>query len=218
MWDKTFDTDEYVYGEEPNTFLEGNFAVLPKGRVLCLAEGEGRNAVFLARQGYEVTGVDSSSVGLAKGRRLADRHGVAVDWVHADLANYVIGQDQWEAVVSIFCHLPPDLRRHVYGQIVPGLRTGGVLLLEGYTVAQLKLGTGGPPVAKLMLSKDIVQEEFSGLEFDRLEDLERDVTEGTLHRGIAAVVQAVGIKSKKKSNEGDIDEWQRSLFGAAAGA
>ena len=130
MWDQRYDTDEFVFGEEPNTFLEENFAVLPKGRVLCLAEGEGRNAVFLARHGYEVTGVDSLSVGLAKGRRLADRHGVAVDWVHADLAEYELGRDRWDGIVSIFCHLPPDLRGHVFGQVVTGLKPGGVLLLE----------------------------------------------------------------------------------------
>lgn len=196
MWDHRYDTEEYVYGEEPNTFLEENFSVLPKGRVLCLAEGEGRNAVFLARQGYEVTGVDSSSVGLAKGRRLADRHGVTVDWVHADLADYVIRRDHWDGIVSVFCHLPPELRRRVFAQVAQGLKPGGVLLLEGYTVAQLELKTGGPPVAELMLSEDIVQEELSGLDFNRLTELTRDVTEGSLHWGMGAVVQAIGTRSK----------------------
>ena len=198
MWDKRYDVEEYVYGEEPNTFLAKNQASLPMGRILCLAEGEGRNAVFLARQGYEVTAVDSSSVGLAKGRRLAERQGVSVHWVHADLADYPMGRDRWEGIVSIFCHLPPDLRGRVHRQVAEGLKPGGVLLLEGYTVDQLELGTGGPPVAELLLSQDIVREEIPGLEFTRLAELTRDVTEGTLHRGTGAVVQAIAIKRHQK--------------------
>jgi len=196
MWDKRYDVEEYVYGEDPNTFLEENHSVLPVGRILCLAEGEGRNAVFLARQGYEVTAVDSSSVGLTKGRRLAERHGVEVSWVHADLAEFEIGHDRWEGIVSIFCHLPPELRHRVHAQIVPGLRPGGVLLPEGFTVDQLELGTGGPPVAELMLSQDIVQNGLSGLEFDHLEEMRRDISEGTNHLGISAVVQAIATRPK----------------------
>ena len=102
MWDERYSAEEYAYGTEPNTFLTANFAHLPKGRVLSLAEGEGRNAVFLAQQGYGVTGVDGSEVGLAKAKALADSRGVAAHWVHADLADYELGENAWDGIVSIF--------------------------------------------------------------------------------------------------------------------
>jgi SAM-dependent methyltransferase len=194
-WDERYDTDEFVYGTEPNDFLRENADLLPPGRVLCLAEGEGRNAVWLAGQGFAVTAVDSSSVGLDKGRRLAETAGVEVDFVHADLDDYDLGENTWDGVVSIFCHLPPPLRRRVHAGVVAGLKPGGMLLLEGYTVKQLDLKTGGPPVPELMHAAEDLRVDLAGLRFRRLAELERDVVEGTLHRGRSAVVQAVAVKS-----------------------
>jgi SAM-dependent methyltransferase len=193
-WDDRYDTDEFVYGTEPNDFLRDHAGRLPPGRVLCLAEGEGRNAVWLASRGHEVTAVDASAVGLAKARRLADAAGVVVDFVHADLAEYDLGRGRWDGVVSIFCHLPPPLRRRVHAKVVAGLRPGGVLLLEGYTAKQLELKTGGPPAPELMHAAEDLRRDLAGLEFDRLEELERDVVEGSLHRGRGAVVQAIAVK------------------------
>lgn len=194
MWDERYSAPEYAYGKQPNTFLAEHFGVLPKGRVLSLAEGEGRNAVFLARQGYAVTGVDASQVGLDKARRLADENGVSIELVHADLAAFEIGENCWDGVVSIFCHLPPALRRTVYRHIVAGLKPGGVLLLEGYTPAQLQHGTGGPAAVEMLLTAAILTHELAGLTFTHLAELERDVSEGRYHTGTGAVVQAIAVK------------------------
>jgi len=194
-WDERYAADEYAYGTEPNDFLRENAGLLPSGRVLCLADGEGRNSVWLAGQGYEVTAVDSSSVGLAKGRRLAEAVGVVVDFVHADLADFDLGREVWNGVVSIFCHLPQPLRSRVHAGVVAGLESGGVLLLEGYRKEQLELKTGGPPVPGLMHARAELAVDFADLDIRRLENLERDVVEGTLHRGRAAVVQLVAVKS-----------------------
>ena len=98
MWDDIYDTPEYVYGREPNQFLRDNYTAIPMGKVLCLAEGEGRNAAYLAGLGYEVTAVDHSRVGLVKAERLALEKGVDIDIVHADLADFDLGEQRWDGV------------------------------------------------------------------------------------------------------------------------
>lgn len=133
MWDERYSEAQYAYGKEPNDFLAENYNALPIGKVLSLAEGEGRNAVFLAKKGYEVTAVDSSEVGLKKAEKLANEHGVKIDLVQADLANYDIGENKWDGIVSIFCPLPAAVRTNVYRKSVKGLKSGGVFLLEAYT-------------------------------------------------------------------------------------
>ncbi len=106
MWDKEFDTETYVYGKEPNEFLKEHYEELPKGKVLCLAEGEGRNAVFLATKGFDVTAVDISQVGLNKAKKLAKEAGVEIRTICKDLAAFDLGEQQWDSIVSISCHLP----------------------------------------------------------------------------------------------------------------
>jgi len=194
MWDERYSAEEYAYGTEPNTFLTANFARLPMGRVLSLAEGEGRNAVFLAQQGYEVTGVDGSQVGLAKAKALADSRGVAAHWVHADLADYELGENAWDGIVSIFCPLPPAIRQALYRKVLAALKPGGVFLLEAYTPAQIQHGTGGGKSVELMQTAASLRAELPGLDFVHLVELERDVVEGVFHTGLGAVVQAIGVK------------------------
>lgn len=189
IWDERYSKDEYVYGTSPNDFLRSQIAHLPGGRILCLAEGEGRNAVYLAEQGYDVTAVDQSPVGLTKARQLAEQRGVSIETVVADLAAFDVAPDAWDGIVSIFAHLPPPARRHIHRQVVTGLRPGGVLLLEAYRPEQLEYRTGGPPVAELMMTLDGLREELSGLDFEYSAETVRDIQEGLLHHGAGAVVQ-----------------------------
>ena len=193
-WDERYDTEEYVYGTQPNDFLRQNAGQLHPGRTLCLAEGEGRNATFLARLGHSVTAVDSSSVGLKKAARLAQTQGVQIETVHADLADFEIGTEQWDSIVSIFCHVPPDLRKRLHAAVVEGLKPGGMLLLEAYTPRQIVLGTGGPPVPELTMTLDTLREELRGLDFLHAQETERDVVEGIYHTGRGAVVQVLARK------------------------
>jgi len=194
MWDERYSSSEYAYGTEPNDFLVAKVGNLPPGKVLCLAEGEGRNAVWLAQQGFEVTAVDASGVGLEKARRLASERSVSIAAIHSDLAHYRIEPAAWDGIVSIFCHLPPPLRVEVHRQVVDGLRPGGVLLLEAYTPRQLEFGTGGPPIAELTMDLDSLRWELTGIELIYAAELERDVHEGRFHFGRASVVQIIGVK------------------------
>jgi len=192
IWDQRYSIEEYVYGTEPNEFLAETLRGLNNGgRALCLAEGEGRNAVFLAGRGYEVHAVDASAVGLAKAEHLARERGVHIVTEVANLDGYRIDPGAWDLIVSIFCHLPAPVRRALHREVAAGLRPGGHLVLEAYTPAQLVLGTGGPPDPALMMTLAELREELAGLHFEQAREIERDVHEGSLHTGRGAVVQIV---------------------------
>ncbi len=195
MWNERYSQTEYAFGKQPNDFLVQVIHQIPTGRVLCLAEGEGRNAVYLAQQGCRVTAVDASPVGLEKARKLAAERSVEIETIVADLAEFPIQPDSWDAIVSIFCHLPPTIRAHVHRQVVTGLRSGGVFVLEAYTPRQLAFKTGGPPTAELTMELATLQQELKGLEFNHAVELERDIQEGLFHRGRSAVVQVVAVKA-----------------------
>lgn len=196
MWDQRFAEPGYVYGDQPNDFLRQVAARIPPGEVLCLGEGEGRNAVYLAEQGFSVTAVDASAVGLDKARGLAAERGVRIETIHADLADFVIEPGRWSGVIEIFCQLPPALRSQVHAAAVAGLANGGAFVLEAYTPRQLGRGTGGPPsVARLYEPADLRRElQAAGLALERAEELVRDVQEGRYHVGDGAVLQVLGFR------------------------
>jgi SAM-dependent methyltransferase len=194
MWDERYSEPGYAYGTEPNQFLASVADRIPKGRVLCLAEGEGRNAVFLAGLGHEAIAVDASRVGLTKAQALARQRGVRLDTVHADLADFTIEPGFFEGIVSIFSHLPPLVRAALHERCLRGLAPGGVFILEAFTPRQLELGTGGPKTRELLMELAVVRQELPGLRFEIARELERPVIEGTYHTGNAAVVQILAVK------------------------
>jgi len=190
-WDARYAEPGWAFGTEPNDFLREQAHRIPTGRVLCLAEGEGRNAVWLAQQGHDVTAVDLSAAGLEKARRLAASRGVQLATVCADLGTFAIEPGAWQGIVSIFAHVMPDVRRRVHAGVVAGLAPGGVLLLEAYRPAQVGRGTGGPPDDARLLDLERLQPELDALEWLLARELERDVVEGRCHTGAASVVQLV---------------------------
>ncbi len=195
FWNERYSGSDYVYGENPNAFLAAMAARIPPGPVLCLAEGEGRNAVHVATLGHAVTAVDQSPNGLAKAERLAAKRGVSITTVVTDLADYRIAPTAWSGIVSIFAHLPPALRRAVHAGVVAGLRQGGVFILEAYTPAQLAFGTGGPKAPELLMQLADLRQELTGLELLVAQELERDVVEGGYHSGRGSVVQIFARRS-----------------------
>ena len=194
MWEQRYDVDHYHYGTDPNEFLVASVELLPGGSTLCLAEGEGRNAVFLAGTGREVHSVDLTEAGVAKTLRLAEQRGVQVAAVVGDLAVFDLGSNRWDVMVSIFAHMPPRVRRDLHSRVVGALKPGGVYLLEAYTPAQIGRGTGGPSVAEMTMTLDGLREELSGLELLHGEELDREVIEGAGHTGVGSVVQVIARK------------------------
>lgn len=198
MWDERYASDDYFYGKEPNDYLKAQAAQLaPRSKVLCLAEGEGRNAVYLATLGHEVTAMDNSTAGLAKTRQLATERGVQVRTVKANLRTYQIPTNQYQAIVAIFMHLPPDLQQQVFPQIAPALTPGGLFIGEFYRPEQLAYKTGGPPDEDLLYSPKLLAQWLPQLHFEQLEAVERNVVEGKGHTGLAATVQ---VRARKSSS------------------
>ena len=191
FWNSRYGGADYFYGTAPNDFLTSVATEIPAGPVLCLAEGEGRNAVYLAARGHAVTAVDQSEAGLAKARGLAQSRNVPLDTVVADLTDFPIEPKAWSGIVAIFMHLPPALRRSVLARAVASLRPGGVFIMEAYRPAQLGYGTGGPKDAALLPTLDGLRSELGDLEWIIGREVERDVREGGGHTGLAAVVQVL---------------------------
>ncbi|MES9862268.1 MAG: methyltransferase domain-containing protein [Candidatus Thiodiazotropha sp. LLP2] len=195
MWNERYSNEAYAYGIDPNTFLTAMYDKLASGKILCIGEGEGRNAVWLAEQGNSVTAVDISEIGLKKANKLAKSRGVTITTVHANLADFEIESRKWDAIVSIFCHLPPNLRHDIHRRCVEGLRPGGVFLLEAYAPLQLEYKTGGPSAVEMMMDVPSLTTELTGLEFIHLQERVREVNEGEFHNGAGAVVQVLAQKS-----------------------
>ncbi len=194
MWNKRYAEEAYQFGTRPNDFLVEVASRLNPGRTLCLADGEGRNGVYLAGLGHQVTSVDLSSTGLEKARKLADAKGVSLQLIEANLVEFDLGSDCWDTIVSIFFHLPSAIRHPLHQRVATALAPGGLLVLEAYTPAQLSFGTGGPPVADNLMTLDRLQFDFPGLSFEHALEKEREVIEGHLHNGQAAVVQLLARK------------------------
>jgi SAM-dependent methyltransferase len=193
MWNERYASDEFAYGTEPNAFLAQN-AKLLTGPVLSLAEGEGRNVVFLASLGLDVLGVDGSGVGLAKAHKLAAARGVAIRTEVVDLAAYEPPKNFFRSVISISAHLPSDIRKRLYPLVERSLKPGGIILLEAYGKAQIARNTGGPKDPDMLMARTDLEKEFPHCEPLLSREVEREVVEGKFHTGLASVVQFIARK------------------------
>ena len=190
-WDARYTEEGWAFGTEPNDFLREEADRLPKGRVLCLAEGQGRNAVWLAQRGHDVTAVDQSAVGLRDAVRLAAERGVTITTVCADLDTFEIEPGAWQGIVSIYAHVDGALRARVHARVEKGLAPGGVFILEAYRPEQIGRGTGGPPEDDRMVNLERLRRELPALEFVVAREVDREVLEGHRHKGMSSVVQLV---------------------------
>jgi len=190
LWNERYAAAKYFYGTEANTFLVEN-AHLLAGPVLSLAEGEGRNAVFIASRGLPVLGVDCSEVGLEKAKALANSRRVVIETELVDLADYQPPERHFGSVVSIFAHLPGLIREKLCPLIEKSLKPNGILLLEAYSENQLPKTTGGPKDIDMLMSIEKLRKEFPNLRPILLREIEREVYEGEGHTGMASVVQFI---------------------------
>jgi SAM-dependent methyltransferase len=197
FWNNRYNQEVYVFGKEPNLFVREHGSVFPPGKILCLAEGEGRNGVFLASLGYDVTIVDRSEIGLQKAKNLAKEKNVSITCIQADLSDYYLDIDTWSGIVAITMHLPLELRQQIHAQIVQALVPGGMYLSEAYTPKQLTMpGRGGPKNEdhSVFYTKESLVSELPGLEFIVLQERDRVVDEGPGHQGLSAVLQVLAQK------------------------
>lgn len=196
-WHDRFSTEEYVYGKEPNQFVVEAARMLPKGKVLCIAEGEGRNAVYLASLGHDVTAWDYAQAGLDKTKQLADEHGVFVKTELHDLADVEWESEQWDAIIHIFGHLPPDVMNRTVSGVQQSLKVGGYYVSELYTKEQLRYGTGGPRDLTMLANPADILQKFDGYFIKHFHVGEVNREEGQLHTGQAHVVQSIFQKREE---------------------
>jgi SAM-dependent methyltransferase len=193
FWNTRYAAAGYVYGTEPNAFLVSQAHRLVRGgKALAVADGEGRNGVWLAQQGLEVLSVDASDVGLRKARELAQSRGVSsITTVQADLTTWAWPCERFDVVVAIFAHFPPDQRPRLHAAMYDALKPGGLLLLEAFTPQQLELKTGGPSRKEMLYTVTTLRGDFPHGDIALLEERVTDLAEGEFHRGSAAVIRLV---------------------------
>lgn len=195
-WDARYASDDYVFGTAPNAFLAAQAHRLRPGmHALAVADGEGRNGVWLAGQGLHVLSVDASAVGLGKAARLAAAHGVRIDTELADLFAWDWGSERFDLIAAIFIQFAgPALREAMFAGMRRALRPGGLLLLQGYRTAQIGYGTGGPAQAENLYEEALLREAFAGMEILHLHPHDSVIEEGSGHRGMSALIDLVARK------------------------
>ena len=196
MWDERYAGEDYLFGTEPNAFLKAQAHRLRPGqRALAVADGEGRNGVWMAEQGLDVVSMDSSAVGLAKARKLAAARGVALTFVQGDLESWVWEENAFDVVAVIFIQFaPPPLRARCFEGFKRTLKPGGLLLMTGYGPKQLEYRTGGPGELEKLYTRKLLEESFADMDILLLDEHESWMAEGTRHAGMSALIDLVARK------------------------
>lgn len=196
MWDERYARDDYLFGTEPNVFLCGQRTLLkPGGTCLAVADGEGRNGVWLAQQGLDVLSIDSSHIAQGKARKLAAECKVALQYELADLATWEWGEQRFDVIAAIFIQFaPPALREQMFEKIKRSLKSSGILLLQGYTPRQLGYGTGGPAQIENLYTEKLLREAFSDMDIVHLQEHDEVLQEGAGHSGMSALLDLVARK------------------------
>ena len=214
-WEERFSRPGFMFGDAPNAFLRSQahlfapVAAIPGARVLVPGDGEGRNGVWLAEQGLDVLSLDLAEAGMRKARALAAERGVQIEARQADLTRWAWPDAAFDAVVSVFVHLPPAERQVVHAGMWRALRPGGLLVMEAFRPEQAAVqrrspdgrGSGGPPDPALLFSAAVLRGDFPGAEWLLLEETETILAEGTHHVGPAAVTRGVARRPHQPAAE-----------------
>ena len=194
-WNQRFAQDGYLFGESPNHYLQQQASQLRPGRALAVADGEGRNGVWLAEQGLTVDAFDFSPVAIDKARALAKARGVQVNWVCSDWQGFDWQPEAWENTVAIFIQFAdPATRATLFRQMKSALKPDGLILLQGYTPKQLEYKTGGPPLVEHLYTEDLLREAFGDMDISEMRFYDAVLHEGSQHSGQSAVIGMVARK------------------------
>lgn len=193
FWDERYGSEDAVYGREPNAFLKEQLADLTPGTILLPCDGEGRNALYAAQQGWEVHSFDYSDEGVAKSLRWASEAGVTVNACVADAFAFEPGQG-FDAVALIYAHMPADRRADFHARAIQWLKPGGTLILEGFNPDQLGNPSGGPKALDMLFTEDMLRADFAGLDFQLCQTAHTTLNEGAYHRGPADVIRLIATR------------------------
>jgi 2-polyprenyl-3-methyl-5-hydroxy-6-metoxy-1,4-benzoquinol methylase len=190
-WNERYSVQQYVYGIKPNEFLKNKVKSIPGKDVLCVADGEGRNGVWLSTQGFKVTSIDFSSEALDKIHRLAELSNTSVNTFQADLLEYSYGSKQYDAIVSIYSHFNYEEILLLHKKYSAALKTGGIIIFEAFAKNQLRYDSGGPKDVELLYDSESLVESFPSLCVRMINESIVNLDEGDLHQGNAAVIRAI---------------------------
>ncbi len=195
-WQQRFAKPGYLFGTAPNAFLKSCAPLLHKGeRALAIADGEGRNGVFLAEQGLDVLSADFAPLAQEKARKLANERGVTLRVEQVDIINWDWPTEEFDVVAAIFFQFAsPDERAGIFKGIIKTLKPGGLLLLQGYTRKQLEYKTGGPSNVTQLYTREILEHAFADFASLDIREHDSEIHEGAGHGGISALVDLVGRK------------------------
>jgi len=194
-WETRYRPPDYLFGREPNAFLKNQAHRLRVGQTaLSVADGEGRNGVWLAEQGLDVLTVDFSATALAKAQALARERGVRIASEVADLNSWRWPKATFDVIAAIFIHFAGAERDRFFANLKAALKPGGLLLMESYRPAQLNYRTGGPPDAERMYTRDLLKAAFNDFAEVDIREYDSVVSEGTAHVGMSALIDLVGKK------------------------
>lgn len=192
MWNQRYGQEEYIYGKEPNEFFRAQLSLLPKGKILMPAEGEGRNAVYAATKSWEVVAFDSSKAAKEKAEKLMKQNNVKFEYLIESYEDFEHHENSFDVIALIYAHTIS--RKDNHKKIVRFLKPGGLLLLEGFSKKQIRFNSGGPRNIDMLFSADELKSDFSEFTQLDIDELEIELQEGPLHIGEAAVIRAIGKK------------------------
>jgi len=194
QWDERYASEAYYYGTEPNDWFVEKMGILKIGKLLLPAEGEGRNAIWAAQQGWDVTAFDQSFEGREKALRLAKANNVTINYTLKDLRCFRAEPETFDTIALIFVHMPDSFRAKVHNDLVKMLKPGGTLILEAFSKAQLPNNSGGPKDISMLYSQEELKSDFSGLKILEFQDVRVHLEEGKSHKGIADVIRIFARK------------------------
>ena len=197
FWNERFDKEEFIFGKEPNEYLveKANQYLKPKSKVLCIADGEGRNGVWLAKQGMQVIGFDASDIALAKAKQFAKYNQVEVEYSFSDTDSFTWQANTYDAVIGIFIQFAdPAMRERIFKQSYEALKPGGIFILQGYTPKQLEYKTGGPSLIEHLYTEELIRDLAKDFQILELMSYEKELSEGPRHTGMSAIL---GLVAKK---------------------
>ena len=194
FWDERYSSSEFVYGTEPNIYFKDEIDKLETGNILLMGEGEGRNAVYAATNGWNVDAVDFSKIAKDKALKLAEENSVSINYEIADLSIYNPKSNYYDSAAIIFLHLNPQIRSGVHASVVDSLKPGGKLILEVYEKEQLGKDSGGPQNIDMLYSKEDLEDDFVKMKIIDLEKKIVNLNESEQHKGEAAVLRLIAVK------------------------
>jgi hypothetical protein len=192
MWDERYASSEYVYGSQPNIFFRESIDSLNPGRLLLPAEGEGRNAVYAASQGWDVHAFDSSVEGQKKALNLASKNEVVINYQLINISDFRASQG-YDLIALIYVHFDEDWREHFFQELIKSLNPGGRLIMEVFSKSQLGKTSGGPKKAELLFSTDELEKHLTSLQPLQCDALSIELDEGAFHQGQAEVIRYIGV-------------------------